>query len=86
MEINLLIATFLTVWAGDGDNISPHLVDRRADGHQKFCRDLLRSRRADRFGWWHWVVVNLPADTRSTQVRLSPVAAPDGVIQTRTIR
>lgn len=32
----------------DGDNISPHLAWTTCRWHQKFCRDLLRSRRADR--------------------------------------
>lgn len=37
-------------------------------------------------GWWHWVVVNLPADTRVLPQGFGSglVAMPDGVLQTRT--
>ncbi len=33
-------------------------------GNEKFCCHLLRPGCANRLRWWHWVVVNLPADTR----------------------
>lgn len=37
-------------------------------------------------GWWHWVVVNLPADTRVLPQGYGSglVALPEGVLQTRT--
>lgn len=37
-------------------------------------------------GWWHWIVANLPADTRVLPQGSGSdlVALPDGAIQTRT--
>ncbi len=86
MEINFLIATFLTVWAMMAIIFRRIWPGQRADGHQKFCRDLLRSRRADRLR----LVALGGGEPPGGYARTDPgfgsglVAVPDGVIQTRT--
>lgn len=71
----------------EGDNISPHLAwDEVPAGTKSFVVTCFDPDAPTGSGWWHWVVANLPADTRVlTQGYGSGlVAAPDGVIQTRT--
>ncbi|EPG5456344.1 kinase inhibitor [Escherichia coli] len=71
----------------DGDNISPHLawddVPARTKSFVVTCYDPDAPTGS---GWWHWVVVNLPADTRVLPQGFGSglVAMPDGVLQTRT--
>lgn len=70
----------------DGDNISPHLArDDVPMGTKSFVVTCYDPDAPTGSGWWHWVVVNLPADTRLlTRGSAQAVAVPDGVIQTRT--
>ncbi|GBQ63776.1 kinase inhibitor phospholipid-binding protein [Ameyamaea chiangmaiensis NBRC 103196] len=35
-------------------------------------------------GWWHWIVVNLPATTNGLTEGASPGALPEGALETRT--
>lgn len=86
MEINFLIATFLTVWAMMAIIFRRIWPGRRADGHQSFVVTCYDPDAPTGSGWWHWVVVNLPADTRVLTQGFGSglVAVPDGVIQTRT--
>ena len=49
----------------DGDNISPHLAwDDVPAGTKSFVVTCYAPAAPTGSGWWHWVVVNLPADTR----------------------
>ncbi|MDI4765295.1 kinase inhibitor, partial [Salmonella enterica subsp. enterica serovar Lubbock] len=71
----------------DGDNISPHLAwDDVPMGTKSFVVTCYDPDAPTGSGWWHWVVVNLPADTRVLTQGFGSglVAVPDGVIQTRT--
>ena len=71
----------------DGDNISPHLLwDDVPAGTKSFVVTCYDPDAPTGSGWWHWVVVNLPADTRVLTQGFGSglVALPEGVIQTRT--
>nr|WP_289508275.1 kinase inhibitor [Escherichia coli] len=71
----------------DGDNISPHLAwDDVPAGTKSFVVTCYDPDAPTGSGWWHWVVVNLPADTRVLPQGFGSglVAMPDGVLQTRT--
>lgn len=71
----------------DGDNLSPHLMwDDVPAGTKSFVVTCYDPDAPTGSGWWHWVVANLPADTRvlpqgagSGQAEL-----PEEAIQTRT--
>lgn len=71
----------------DGDNISPHLAwDEVPAGTKSFVVTCFDPDAPTGSGWWHWLVANLPADTRvlpqgagSGQAEL-----PEEAIQTRT--
>ena len=70
-----------------GDNLSPHLAwDGVPEGTKSFVISVYDPDAPTGSGWWHWVVANLPADTRvlpqgagSGQAEL-----PEEAIQTRT--
>lgn len=70
-----------------GENISPHLAwDTIPDGTKSFVVTCYDPDAPTGSGWWHWVVANLPATTRSlTQGSGSGIATlPQGAVQTRT--
>ena len=49
----------------DGDNISPHLAwDDVPTGTKSFVVTSYDPDAPTGSGWWHWVVINLPANTR----------------------
>lgn len=49
-----------------GDNCSPHLAwDEVPPGTQSFVITCYDPDAPTGSGWWHWVVANLPAETRS---------------------
>lgn len=71
----------------DGDNISPHLAwDDVPANTKSFVVTCYDPDAPTGSGWWHWVVVNLPADTRVLQqgAGSSLSILPEGAIQTRT--
>ncbi len=70
-----------------GDNISPHLAwDDVPAGTKSFVVTCYDPDAPTGSGWWHWVVANLPADTRVLPQGSGSdlVALPEGAIQTRT--
>lgn len=71
----------------EGDNISPHLAwDEVPLGTKSFVVTCYDPDAPTGSGWWHWVVANIPADTRVLPQGSgsSLVALPDGTIETRT--
>lgn len=71
----------------EGENISPHLAwDDVPAGTKSFVVTCYDPDAPTGSGWWHWIVANLPADTRvlpqGSGSDLTPL--PDGAIQTRT--
>lgn len=71
----------------EGDNISPHLAwDEVPPGCKSFAVTCYDPDAPTGSGWWHWVVVNLPADTRVLPQGSgsSLVALPEGAFETRT--
>lgn len=70
-----------------GDNISPQLAwDDVPAGTKSFVLTCYDPDAPTGSGWWHWVVVNLPADTRVLPQGAGSGLAdlPDGALQTRT--
>jgi Raf kinase inhibitor-like YbhB/YbcL family protein len=71
----------------DGDNISPHLAwDEVPDGTKSFVVTCYDPDAPTGSGWWHWLVANLPAETRELPQGagsgLTPL--PASAIETRT--
>ena len=71
----------------EGDNISPHLAwDEVPPGCKSFAVTCYDPDAPTGSGWWHWVVVNLPANTRVLPQGSgsSLVPLPEGALETRT--
>ena len=69
-----------------GDNISPQLAWHGAPkGTQSFAITAYDPDAPSGSGWWHWTVVNIPADVSSlaTGASSSPAGLPVGAIQGR---
>jgi Raf kinase inhibitor-like YbhB/YbcL family protein len=71
-----------------GGNVSPSLAWKNAPaGTQSFAITVYDPDAPTGSGWWHWVVFNLPADTKSLPAGAGdPVAGkmPTGTVQSRT--
>jgi Raf kinase inhibitor-like YbhB/YbcL family protein len=71
-----------------GDNRSPELHWRGAPAAtQSFALTVYDPDAPTGSGWWHWVVVNLPADTQSLPQGAGDTAGtglPEGALQIRT--
>lgn len=70
-----------------GDNLSPHLAwDDVPAGTKSFVVTCYDPDAPTGSGWWHWVVANLPADTRELPegAGSGKVDLPAGSLQTRT--
>ncbi|MEJ5176101.1 kinase inhibitor [Erwinia sp. MYb416] len=70
-----------------GDNLSPHLAwDDVPAGTKSFVVTCYDPDAPTGSGWWHWVVANLPADTRELTegAGSGKVDLPTGSVQTRT--
>ena len=71
-----------------GGNVSPSLAWKNAPaGTQSFAVTVYDPDAPTGSGWWHWVVFNLPADTKSLPAGAGDPAAnkmPAGAVQSRT--
>ncbi len=70
-----------------GDNISPHLAwDDAPQGTKSFVLTCYDPDAPTGSGWWHWVVVNIPASTTLLEQGAGSGLAmlPQGALQTRT--
>ena len=68
-----------------GKNISPQLAWAGApDGTRSFTVTCFDPDAPTGSGFWHWVVVNLPADVTSLPAGASGNALPAGALETRT--
>jgi len=70
-----------------GDNISPHLAwDDAPQGTKSFVVTCYDPDAPTGSGWWHWVVVNIPASTTLLEQGAGSGLAmlPQGALQTRT--
>ncbi|MEN5016256.1 kinase inhibitor [Erwinia sp. Eh17-17] len=68
-----------------GDNLSPHLAwDDVPAGTKSFVVTCYDPDAPTGSGWWHWVVANLPADTRELATGSGQADLPAGSVQTRT--
>jgi len=70
-----------------GDNISPHLAwDGVPAGTKSFVITVYDPDAPTGSGWWHWLVANLPADTRSLEQGAGSGLGglPAAAVQTRT--
>ena len=71
----------------DGENLSPHLAwDDVPAGTKSFVVTCYDPDAPTGSGWWHWIVANIPADTRElpTGAGSGLVGLPAGALQTRT--
>jgi Raf kinase inhibitor-like YbhB/YbcL family protein len=70
-----------------GDNLSPHLAwDDVPAGTKSFVVTCFDPDAPTGSGWWHWVVANLPAQTRELPqgAGSSDASLPAGALHTRT--
>ena len=78
---------FANVFGCSGKNLSPQLSWSGApQGTKSFVVTCYDPDAPTGSGWWHWIVANLPADTRVLPQGSGSdlVALPEGAIQTRT--
>lgn len=72
----------------EGENVSPAVVWMDAPGNTKsFALTVYDPDAPTGSGWWHWVMINIPADMHGLQQGAGDPAArkvPKGVLQTRT--
>lgn len=72
---------------GDGDNVSPQIEWRGAPPDARsFVVTMYDPDVATGFGWWHWVVANIPAsaNTLPRGAGTDPQALPDGAVAVNT--
>ena len=72
----------------EGENVSPAVIWRDAPTNAKsFALTVYDPDAPTGSGWWHWLVINIPADMHGLQQGAGDPAArkvPKGVVQTRT--
>lgn len=68
-----------------GGNVSPSLAWSGAPaGTRSFAVTIYDPDAPTGSGWWHWLVINLPASTKGFATGASPAGLPAGAVETRT--
>jgi Raf kinase inhibitor-like YbhB/YbcL family protein len=66
----------------NGANLSPQLMWKDAPADTKsFAITMYDPDAPTGSGWWHWVVINIPANVRKLDTGASPKAMPKGAVE-----
>ena len=80
-------AQFANIMGGDGDNLSPQIEWHGAPAQTRsFVVTLFDPDAPTGFGWWHWLVANIPSTVHALArgAGTPPAALPGGAVEVNT--